>query len=155
MDEEYKRQVKEFHELWHNMIAGSKHKDAEQRYTTIKKLSTTEISVIRIISEKEEVIIKDILEVLRLPKSTLTSMIDRLEKKGFIVRSISSRDRRSYRLVLTEKGKKAQKEHIKFEEETFGNVIEALDTYEEREEFLRLMKKIAKNILKKSEENYK
>ena len=38
-------------------------------------MNTTELAIIRIISEKEDVIIKDIIEVLNLAKSTLTSMI--------------------------------------------------------------------------------
>lgn len=34
----------------------------------------------------------------------LTSMIDRLEKKNLIKRAISTKDRRSYKLELTEEG---------------------------------------------------
>jgi len=109
-------------------------------------MNTTELAIIRIISEKEDVIIKDIIEVLNLAKSTLTSIIDRLEKRNLIVRTISKRDRRSYRLELTEHGKMVQDDHIKFEEEVYGKIITALDTYEEREEFLKLIRKIGENI---------
>ena len=146
MDKKCKGQVDELNKLWHRMLVESNYEDIESKYSNIQELSTNEIAIIRIISEKEEVIIKDILEVLKLPKSTLTSIIDRLEKRNLIVRAISKRDRRSYKLELTEKGKIAQDEHIKFEEEVYGNIIVSLDTYEEREELLKLIRKIAGNI---------
>ena len=146
MDKECKRQVDELNKLWHHMLVESNYKDIEAKYPRIQALSTNEIAILRIISEKEEVIIKDILEILNLPKSTLTSIIDRLENRNLIVRAISKRDRRSYKLELTEEGKLAQDEHIKFEEEVYGKVMISLDTYEEREGLLKLIRKIAENI---------
>lgn len=146
MDKECKRQVNELNILWHRIIVESKYKDIEAKYPNIQGLSTNELTIIRIISEKEEVIIKDILEVLNLPKSTLTSIIDRLENRNIIIRVISKRDRRSYKLELTEKGKITQDEHIKFEEEVYGKIMVSLDTYEEREDLLRLIRKIVGNI---------
>ncbi|NRY59180.1 MarR family winged helix-turn-helix transcriptional regulator [Clostridium beijerinckii] len=146
MDKECKKQIDEFNILWHRMLFESNYKDIEAKYTRIKGLSDNEISIIRIISEKEEVIIRDIIEILNIPKSTLTNMIDRLEKRNLIRRSISKRDRRSYKLELTEEGKKAQEEHIKFEEEIYGKIMISLDTYEERENLLNIMRKIVYNI---------
>ena len=146
MDKECKRQVNELNILWHSMIMQSNYKDIESKYSNIQGLSTNELAIIRIISEKEEVIIKDILEVLNIPKSTLTSIIDRLEKRNLIIRAISKRDRRSYKLELTEKGKIVQDEHIKFEEEVYGKIMVSLDTYEEREDLLKLIRKIIENI---------
>ncbi|BCZ48187.1 MarR family transcriptional regulator [Clostridium gelidum] len=146
MDKKCKGQVDELNKLWHRMLVESNYEDIESKYSNIQELSTNEIAIIRIISEKEEVIIKDILEVLKLPKSTLTSIIDRLEKRNLIVRAISKRDRRSYKLELTEKGKIAQDEHIRFEEEVYGKIMISLDTYEEREELLKLIRKIVDNI---------
>ncbi|MFT8347494.1 MarR family winged helix-turn-helix transcriptional regulator [Clostridium saccharoperbutylacetonicum] len=149
MDKERKRQIDELNKLWHVMLTEPKYNEIEKKYEDLQELSTTEISVIRIISEKEDVIIKDIVDTLKLPKSTLTSIIDRLEKRNFIVRAISDRDRRSYKLELTEKGRKVQDEHMKFEDEVYGTIILALDTFEEREELLKLIRKISINISKK------
>ncbi|MGN0143712.1 MAG: MarR family winged helix-turn-helix transcriptional regulator, partial [Clostridium sp.] len=139
MDKEYKRQVNELNILWHSILQSSNYEDIEKKYSNIHGLSKNELAIIRIISEKEEVIIKDIIEVLKIPKSTLTSIIDKLEKRNFVVRAISSRDRRSYKLELTEKGKRIQEEHIKFEEEVFGRIMTSLGTYEDREDFLKLL----------------
>ncbi len=150
MDKGCKRQVNELNVLWHAMLVKSNYKDIEEKYFNLKELSTNEISIIRIISEKEECIIKDILEVLNIPKSTLTGIIDKLEKRNIVGRAISKRDRRSYKLELTEKGKAVQEEHVKFEEEVYGKIIISLDTYEERQELLKLMRKIVGNISSKT-----
>lgn len=146
MDKEYSRQIDELKELAHVMLEKFNYKDLEERYSRIQQLSTNEISIIRIISEKEEVIIKDILEEVQVPKSTLTSMIDRLEKRDLICRAISNKDRRSYKLLLTEEGKNTQEEHVKFEQEVYGKIIASLDNYEEREMLLNLIKKIINNM---------
>lgn len=146
MDKECKRQVDELNKLWHRLLTESNYKSIEAKYKNMKEISTTELAIIRIISEKEDIIIKDIIEVLNIPKSTLTSIIDRLEKRNFIARAISNRDRRSYKLELTEKGRIMQDEHIKFEEEVYSKIIMSLDTYEERENFLHLVRKIGDNI---------
>ncbi|APC40846.1 MarR family winged helix-turn-helix transcriptional regulator [Clostridium estertheticum] len=146
MDQEYKRQVDELNKLWHFMIVSSNYKDIESKFLRIQGLRTNELTILRIISEKENVIIKDILEVLNVPKSTLTSMIDRLEKRNLIIRTLSNKDRRSYKLELTTEGKMAQEEHSKFEEEVYGKIMLSLDTYEDRENLLKLIRKMAYNI---------
>jgi DNA-binding MarR family transcriptional regulator len=153
MDKDCKRQVNELNVLWHAMLAKSNYKDIEEKYSNLKGLSTNEIAIIRIISEKDECIIKDILEVLNIPKSTLTGIIDKLEKCNIVNRAISKRDRRSYKLELTEKGKAAQEEHVKFEEEVYGKIMISLDTYEERQELLKLMRKIVENISNRTLKN--
>lgn len=146
MDNNLNEQIEELNNLWHNIMMKNNYTDIDKKYPRLKELSKNEISIIRIISQREEVIIKEIGEIIQVPKSTLTSIMDRLEKKNLIVRAMSSRDRRSYKLELTEEGKKAQQEHVDFEYEFYGRIIKSLETYEDREEFLRLMKQISKNI---------
>lgn len=149
MNKEYEKQVLELSNLWHSMIIASNYRDMEKRFSRINRLSTTELSVLRIVSEKDEVILKDIVNELDVPKSTLTNVIDRLEKYKFIHRVVSEKDRRAYKLELTKEGKLAQEEHIEFEKMVYGKVIGSLDTYEEREELLKLIRKITFNMLKK------
>ncbi|HEX6653682.1 MAG TPA: MarR family transcriptional regulator [Thermoleophilaceae bacterium] len=40
--------------------------------------------------------------------STLTGIVDRLERRGLVKRALNPRDRRSFRLTLTPEGKKAR-----------------------------------------------
>jgi ubiquinone/menaquinone biosynthesis C-methylase UbiE len=81
--------------------------------------------------EKPDVILGEIVSILNIPKSTLTNAVDRLEKRNYINRIISKRDRRSYGLELTEEGHLAQKEHLDFEYTVYGRILNALDTDEE------------------------
>ena len=97
-------------------------------------------------SKNPDVILGEIISSLDIPKSTLTSAIDRLEKRKYINRIISKRDRRSYGLELTEEGQLAQKEHIDLEYMAYGRILNALDTEEEKQELFKLLKKIINNI---------
>lgn len=45
-------------------------------------------------------------EELLIPKQSITSMLDKLEKKGYILRTHSEKDRRKINISLTESGKK-------------------------------------------------
>ena len=53
----------------------------------------------------------------QLEKSTLTSMLDRLEEAGFIVREPSKDDRRKILILRTEKDRSFQKRYIAVSEE--------------------------------------
>jgi DNA-binding MarR family transcriptional regulator len=101
--------------------------------------------VIHIVSENPDIILKNICEILSLPKSTLTNTINRLEEKGYLIRIITKKDLRSYGLSLTEKGIRAQEEHMEYESQVFGRVLETLES-QERAELLTLLKKIVKNL---------
>jgi DNA-binding MarR family transcriptional regulator len=51
-----------------------------------------------------------IASALRLDRSTLVQIIDRLEARGFVVREVSAHDRRSHALKLTDEGRTAMAE---------------------------------------------
>lgn len=61
------------------MILVANYKNIESKFSRIQGLGTTEISILRIIFEKEDVIIKDIVDELKIPKITLTNVINRLD----------------------------------------------------------------------------
>ncbi len=143
----FNQQVQEFGALWHQLLGMDQIKDFEQKFSNFLSLTTNEISVIQIVSENPDIILKSICEILNLPKSTLTNTINRLEEKGYLFRTITKKDLRSYGLSLTEKGIMAQKEHIEYEHQMFGKILGTL-VAEERIELLTLMKKITKNLAK-------
>lgn len=143
----FNQQVQEFGTLWHKLLMLDRIKDYEQKFPNFVSLTTNEISVVQIVSENPDIILKSICEILDLPKSTLTNTINRLEEKGYLFRTITKKDLRSYGLSLTEKGIQAQKEHIEYEHQVFGKILETLEA-EDRIEFLSLMKKITMNLAK-------
>ncbi|XXX77735.1 MarR family transcriptional regulator [Sorangium sp. So ce134] len=85
-------------------------------------------------------------EFLQVPQSTLTSIIDRLEKKELVRRTIHPTDRRSYRIELTEKGMEVQREHHRVESLLMRKILEALPNASERAQFVALASKIASKI---------
>ena len=148
MDNERIKQIEELSELWHLMMRKSDFRKIEGKFSRINGLTTIEISIISIVSKNPEVILGEIGAVLDIPKSTLTNAVDRLEKRNYINRIISKRDRRSYGLELTAEGNLAQQEHIEFEQEVYGQLLAALDTKEEKQELLKLLRKIVNSFEK-------
>ncbi len=141
----FNQQVEAFGALWHQLLMLDQKKDFQQKFPNFLELTTNEISVIHIVSENPDIILKSICEILDLPKSTLTNTINRLEEKEYLFRTITKKDLRSYGLSLTKKGVQAQKEHMEYEYQVFGKILETLEA-EERTELLTLMKKITKNL---------
>lgn len=148
MSKSNKKQIEEFSELWHQMIKKSNFRKVEDQFQRLNGLTTIEISIINIVSKNPDVILGEIVLALDVPKSTLTNAVDRLEKRNYINRIISKRDRRSYGLKLTEEGHLAQKEHLDFEYTVYGRLLDALDTDEEKQELFQLFRKIINNFEK-------
>ena len=138
--------IKEFNDIWHFFIFSFQNKSYSLWGDDLKDATTIEISILNMIDNKSDVLLKEIKEKLQIPGSTLTSAIDRLEKKGLITRTISERDRRSYGLQLTDRGEKAQKIHIKAENELFEQILGSLDSNAECFAFLNSLKKIKKRL---------
>jgi DNA-binding MarR family transcriptional regulator len=85
----------------------------------------------------------DFSEMLGVPLSTATRMVERLIEKGLAVRSRIEDDRRVVRVDLSEEGKKL---HEKFAEHrrAIGSAMLSPLTHGEREIFIELMSKITR-----------
>lgn len=138
--------IKKLDELHHLMLGNSFQKDSEDKFPHLKGLSTSEIGTLRILIERPDAMITDIGGILGLSKSTMTGIIDNLEKRGYIRRLISAKDRRSFALELTDDGKLAQKEHIEYETYIYRHILSSLETRENVDDFLRLFELVCKNI---------
>ncbi|MDU1411333.1 MAG: helix-turn-helix domain-containing protein [Clostridium sp.] len=138
--------LQEFGSLWRVILEPNNKIKLIEEFPRVEKLSSMEIKIIEIVYSKEDVIFKEICSILDIPKSTLTSAIDRLERLNYVTRVISKRDRRSYGLILTDEGYEVQSEYLAFEKKLSGYILSGLDTDEEREMLLELLRKIANNI---------
>jgi DNA-binding MarR family transcriptional regulator len=85
----------------------------------------------------------DFSEMLGVPLSTATRMVERLIEKGLAIRSRIEDDRRVVRVDLSEEGKKL---HQKFTEHrrAIGNAMLSPLTHGEREIFIELMSKMTR-----------
>lgn len=59
----------------------------------------------------KELTIKEIGIITGLAKTSLTSMLDRMEEKGLIRRKDNSEDKRSIKIMLTDKAKELEKDY--------------------------------------------
>jgi DNA-binding MarR family transcriptional regulator len=84
---------------------------------------------------------KDIEHTFSVVGSTVTNILQRMEKKGYIRRESVANDARLKRLLLTEEGFAAY-EKISHSLQVQKTQVESLLTPKEQEEFLRLLAKI-------------
>lgn len=138
--------IKLLNELWHALIKLPKYIELEHNFCRLQGLTTLEISVLNAVSEKPDIIFKEICDTLNIPKCTLTNAVDRLEKRKYLYRVISQRDRRSFGLELTDEGRAAQAEHLKFEFTVCSTILNALENDTEKQLLLNLLGKILNNL---------
>ncbi len=93
--------------------------------------------------------IKDLSKQYSIPPSTLTGIIDRLEKKKLIERLRTNIDRRSIELVATPEGKTAVEKHIK-EDKLFSNNFFNTLEQEKKEMLKELLEELLNNVKKDS-----
>ena len=67
--------------------------------------------------QKDSVSINELAKKTQLKKSTLTSMLDRLERMGYIRRQRSKKDRRKILIKRTEKDRTMEKKYVEVSEE--------------------------------------
>ena len=93
--------------------------------------------------EKEKSNVKDIGKALLLDSSTLTPLLKKLEKKGYITRVRSNIDERKLEVEITDKGKKL-KTQAKLVPEKMGKCIDL--TEEEAIALYSLINKVLINV---------
>ena len=71
-------------------------------------LTYTQYIVMMVLWDQEEINVKQLGEKLFLDSGTLTPLLKKLEKKGYITRSRSSSDERNLIIKITSKGKKLE-----------------------------------------------
>jgi DNA-binding MarR family transcriptional regulator len=119
----------------------------------LKKAGISEINpaqgrILFALWNKDEIPITELARKTLLSKSTLTSMLDRLEEAGFIIRIPSKKDRRTILIKRTEKDKRLESKYVQVSDEMTnlfykGFASEEIGTFEE------YLKRILTNLTKK------
>jgi MarR family transcriptional regulator, organic hydroperoxide resistance regulator len=142
-DEDDVAELDRIHHILHmKELQGS----ARDSFPRLRSLSTLEMGILSLLTGKPDAAPAEIADYLRVPRSTVTGALDRLEAKGYLGRAINPEDRRSFRLVLTEEGKLAQGEHLASEREFYLRVLGLLSSREETASFLALARKVAEGL---------
>jgi len=121
-------------------------KEIIRKYTPLLNeinLTYTQYIVMMYFWEKEKSNVKEIGNTLLLDSSTLTPLLKKLEKKGYITRARSTKDERNLEIVITEEGKKLKNKAILIPEK-MGKCISL--SKEEVATLYSLMYKVLTNV---------
>jgi DNA-binding MarR family transcriptional regulator len=80
----------------------------------IRDINPAQGRIMFVLWQNDGIAINDLAKETSLSKSTLTSMLDRLEIAGLVRRKASKKDRRKINIWRTEKDKSLQKQYISF-----------------------------------------
>lgn len=94
-------------------------------------LSITEIHTLEAIASDVEKPMSEIVSRLSITLGTLTTSINNLEKKGFVKRKRSEKDRRVVIVNLTEKAHDIMEKHTSFHENMVHEIVTELNKQEE------------------------
>lgn len=115
-------------------------------------ITTEQWSVLRTLSESDEITQKELSERADKDQATLTKILDLLEKNEFIERVQNPSDRRSFLIKITNKGTELVKDVAPFLEEIFEKIIHKIDA-EKLAIFKEVSLSLEKNIESLLEEN--
>ncbi|AAK76798.1 DNA-binding MarR family transcriptional regulator [Clostridium acetobutylicum] len=141
-EEQYKRFDAVMHSIYKRLR--QLHGDIDSMFP--KGITSSELSVLKAASKYPNSALKEIGEYLDIPGSTLTSIVDRLEKRNLVRRTINKENRRSYALELTKDGIELSNQHEEAEKELWEKVLMSLNEDVERETLINLLDKISKGI---------
>jgi len=95
---------------------------------TEEKLTIEQFRLLKVISkEPDEVIQKDIAEILGKDKSAILRMVDSLESRELLRRVVDINDRRKNRIMVSKKGERAIEQFVKVELELTNELMDGLD----------------------------
>lgn len=94
-------------------------------------LSITEMHTIHAVGEEKPRTMTEISRDLNVTMGTLTTGIDKLIRKGYVVRKRTEEDKRIVLVELTEKGVEAKRMHDAFHQDMINTVTSGLDDQEE------------------------
>ena len=105
-------------------------------------ITPSQYGVLKCLWTKEYVTPKQIAETLCLETSTISGVLDRMQKKDLIDRIINKEDRREVQVIITEKGKRLQEPIEKIIEEINHEVMKGFDEKEVKR-FKEMLRTIA------------
>lgn len=92
-----------------------------------KDISNNDMHIIEAIGLGENSTMSMVAKKLRITAGSLTTSINSLVRKNYVVRKRSERDRRVVYIILTEKGRRAYEHHKNFHTQMINAAIENLE----------------------------
>lgn len=105
------------------------------------EITIAEAHMLVAIALREHGTMGEVTEAVSLTNGTVTTMVKKLEAKGYVARVRDGADKRILRVALTDKGKLVNEVHKKFHTELTNAVLESIDE-NEKKMLLKTMEKI-------------
>ena len=113
-------------------------------------LTGPQLTVLKLLETFQDLSLSSLSERIRAQNSTVTGIIDRMEREGLVGRERSKSDRRVVHIKLTDKGAKLARE-IRVEPlEIFRSALTSL-TAADLKDLLRILMKLQKKVLARVE----
>jgi MarR family transcriptional regulator, organic hydroperoxide resistance regulator len=109
------------------------------------ELTGPQLTVLKVLEGVGDLSLSELSERIRAQNSTVTGIIDRMEREGLVVRARSTEDRRVVNIQLTEKGARIARDISVEPMEVFRSALESLSASEMRD-LLRILTKIAQRV---------
>lgn len=103
------------------------------RFTGEKELTVPQIFLLRTLVFKGSVSISELAEHLNLANSTVSGIVDRLERDGFVVRVRDKDDRRIVYVQLTEQAERFKEQVPQFSRKFLRELLQGVDEQTLRE----------------------
>jgi MarR family transcriptional regulator, organic hydroperoxide resistance regulator len=108
-------------------------------------LTGPQLTVVKMLEQIGDLSLSELSEKIRAQNSTVTGIIDRMEREALVVRERSKEDRRVVFIRLTPKGRELAREIPVEPMEIFRSALESLSAQEMRD-LMRIMTKVAKRV---------
>ncbi|MFD3447505.1 MarR family winged helix-turn-helix transcriptional regulator [Microbacteriaceae bacterium 4G12] len=115
--------------------------DISNRSVQTYGLNPTEFAVLELVYHKGSQALQQIGEKILIASGSITYVVDKLEKKGLVIRQPSRRDRRVIYAELTAKGHQLMDEIFPSHKVLLHEALSMLNS-EEKQEILTLLKRI-------------
>jgi DNA-binding MarR family transcriptional regulator len=109
------------------------------------ELTGPQLTVIKMLQAVGDLSLSELSERIRAQNSTVTGIIDRMERESLVVRSRSTEDRRVVHIKLTEKGARIAREIDVEPMEVLRDALAGLSPGESRD-LMRILTKIARRV---------
>lgn len=118
----------------------------------IHEINPAQGRILFVLWEHDEIPITELSRKTQLEKSTLTSMLDRLEEDGFIRRTASKEDRRKTIIKRTDKDKSFQQEYSQISDDMTAIFYKGFSD-REIERFEEYLQRILDNLMESGDES--
>lgn len=104
--------------------------ESSLRSSRFSDVTIKEMHTIDVIGEKKDATPTDVARALMVTLGTATTSLNNLERKGYIERVRSTKDRRVVHLYLTKKGRLVYRLHQRFHRAMVRQITEGMDEVE-------------------------